>query len=144
MSPLTEKQLNHIRKLDADAPSATLSPGPSVSSTHARAAVKRCCAAWQRAFDAHRKPPPEGRGDSEYSASIQAGKAYCNAMPLLVDYEGICAFMACLSHGILIGAIPKEKSGQLAYTAQVALTTVQRAPKPLNSASGKASKSDKK
>jgi len=143
MSPLTEKQLNFLRKLHAEAPTTTLSPGPATSSTRARAAVKRCCAAWQRAFDAHMKPSPEGRSASEYSASIQAGKAYCNAMPLLVDYEGICAFMACLSHGILIDAIPKEKSGQLAYTAQVALTTIQRAPKPLKSASGKASKLEK-
>ena len=61
----------------------------------------------------------------EYSAADEGREAYRNAMPLLVDYEGIRAFLACLSHGILIGAIPIEMSGQLAYAAQVALGTLR-------------------
>jgi len=142
MSPLTEKQLNHIRKLDADAPSATLSPGPSVSSTHARAAVKRCCAAWQRAFNA-RMEKPGPRELNEFDAAQDAAKAYRNAMPVLACHEDIHAFIACLCHGMLIGAISQENSGRLAYVAQVALSSAQRGlkpPKTLKSAPAKTPK----
>jgi hypothetical protein len=56
-------------------------------------------------------------------------------MPLPVGYEGVRDFIACAAHGILIGAIPPEKSGQLLYAAQVALNALQFAPKPPKSLS---------
>lgn len=95
-----------------------------------RTAVKRCCAAWQRAYDAVIANSKKSADFAEYDAVNAANSAYCNAMPLLVDYEGIRAFMACLSHGILIGTVPLEKCGQLSYSAQVALSTVQCSAKP--------------
>ncbi len=59
-------------------------------------------------------------------AAKAAGYAYRNAMPLLVGPEGIRNFVACIAHGILIGAIEKEQSGPLLYAAQVALGSIQR------------------
>jgi hypothetical protein len=100
------------------------------STTYVRAAVKRCCAAWQRAYDATMSGSTDTDSSEHYDALRAAKKAYCDAMPFLLDYQGICAFMACLSHGIVIGAVPPEKSGRLTYNAQVALSTIQRAPKP--------------
>ncbi len=74
-----------------------------------RQALPRCLAA---RIDAYmRKNKSESA--AEYSAADEGREAYRNAMPLLVDYEGIRAFLACLSHGILIGAIPIEMDGQL-------------------------------
>ena len=103
-----------------------LSTLPAPPSTRARAAVKRCRAAWQRAFDAY-MIKNKRETCANFSAAEKAREAYRNAMPLLVDYEGIRAFLACLSHGILIEAIPIEMSGQLAYAAQVALGTLRSA-----------------
>ena len=110
------------------------------NSAHARAAVKRCCAAWQRAYNTTYANSKREHYGALQDASEAAHTAYCNAMPLLADYDGIRAFMACLSHGILIGAVPLEKCGQLSYAAQFALSTVQRAPKPAKEAPKTASK----
>jgi hypothetical protein len=95
------------------------SPGPEI-------ALRRCCAAWKRAFKAY----AEENNDKEYPSSDfwgakLAGEAYRNAMPLLVGYRGARDFIACAAHGILIGAIPKEESGQVLYAAQVALSIAQ-------------------
>jgi hypothetical protein len=106
------------------APAPSLEPDPA----HEKA-VKRCCAAWRRAYNAYMEKI-RGTGADKISAAYQAGPAYCNAMPLLAGYENIRDFIACLAHGILIGAIPASKSGQLLYAAQVALSTVHREPKP--------------
>jgi len=57
-------------------------------------------------------------------AARDASVAYRNAMPLLAGYEGARDFVACVAHGILIGAIPENKAGQLLYAAQVALATI--------------------
>ena len=51
-------------------------------------------------------------------------------MPLLAGYENIRDFIACLAHGILIDAIPRDKGGQLLYAAQVAMAVIQRDQKP--------------
>jgi hypothetical protein len=54
-------------------------------------------------------------------------------MPQLSGRESIRDFIACTAHGILIGAIPPQQSGQLLYAAQVALGSLQREPKPQKS-----------
>jgi hypothetical protein len=38
--------------------------------------------------------------------------------------------IACVAHGIAIGAIPPEQSAQLLYGAQVAICALRRTPKP--------------
>jgi hypothetical protein len=40
----------------------------------------------------------------------------------------------CAAHGVLIGAIDANKSGQLLYAAQVALGTLHRGPRPRKTA----------
>jgi hypothetical protein len=94
-----------------------------------KAALRRCCAAWQRAFKAYMDNESTGGLADKIFASQEAGEAYRNAMPMLAGYEGVRDFIACATHGILIGAIPPDKSGQLLYAAQVALATVNCEPR---------------
>ncbi|MDR3773264.1 MAG: hypothetical protein P4L26_07950 [Terracidiphilus sp.] len=77
-------------------------------------------------------------------AQTPASKAYCNAMPMLVGYEGARDFIACAAHGILIGAIPREKGGQLLSAARVALAAIQREREPPKPPSARASQPSKK
>ena len=60
----------------------------------------------------------------EYIAEREAGKAFRQALPPLCGYDCICDFIACVSYGVLIGAIKEETSSKLVYAAQVALATV--------------------
>jgi len=99
----------------------------------ARTAVKRCCAAWQRAYDAYMEGK-DNSGMTRVCASHEAGPAYCKAMPPLSGYENIRDFIACAAHGILINAIPQKKANQLLYAAQVALSSLHYEPKPRKSA----------
>lgn len=108
--------------------STTLAPGPGTNPSTPKAALRRCCGAWQRAFDACMESP----GGNEFRAARDAGEAYCNAMPMLAGSEGVRDFIACVAHGILIGSIRREKSGQLLYAAQVALGSIQRDRKQPN------------
>jgi hypothetical protein len=56
-------------------------------------------------------------------------------MPPLSNRESIRDFIACAAHGILIGAITPQLSGQLLYAAQVALGALKREQKPRKSGS---------
>jgi hypothetical protein len=106
-------------------PLPALDPNPKRS----QAAIKRCCAAWQRAFDAYLETT-DGDSTARVVAACEAGPAYCKAMPPLAGYESIRDFIACTAHGILIEAIPQKRANQLLYAAQVALATLYREPKP--------------
>ena len=110
--------------------STTLDPGPGPARTSPKAALRRCCAAWQRAFDAYLATTKNADDIDKIFAYKEADEAYRNAMPMLVGYEGARDFIARASHGILIGAIPEDRAGQLLYAAQVALATLRHAPKP--------------
>lgn len=129
----------------------TLEPGPGRRSISAKAAVRRCCKAWQRVFDRELKKALEqarmeeeldcdedsdGDLENRYErifAAQEASRAYRNAMPLLAGSEGVRNFVACVAHGILIGAINKEQSGPLLYAAQVALGSIQREARSMKS-----------
>lgn len=106
-------------------PVPALQPNPKQS----RAAIKHCCAAWQRAFDAYLQGTSSSGVDMLFAAH-KAGPAYCKAMPPLADYESIRDFIACAAHGILIKAIPQASANQLLYAAQVALAALHYEPKP--------------
>jgi hypothetical protein len=140
-----------VRIITEPEDSTNLDPGPPARSTTARAALRRCCSAWQRAFNQYLKEEQEAIAreiekngvdhddedeDEDDSCSLslvfaarQAAPAYCNAMPVLEGYDGIRDFIACTAQGVLIGAIPPQRSGQLLYAAQVALSTLQAQPK---------------
>jgi len=125
MSNLSTSEIVLLNSIQRNAPATTLSPGPGPNSSNAKAALRRCCAAWQRAFKACKDDPENADDEFDIDAARAAAEAYCNAMPLLAGYEGIRDFVACAAHGILIGAIPQEKSSQLLYAAQVALGSLQ-------------------
>jgi len=118
--------ITHPHSPDVRAPGlATPRPG------NPRAAIRRCCAAWQRSFDAYMTAYNDG---SDYLAGQHAGPAYCNAMPILSGDDGIRDFIACAAHGILIGAIPENRGGQVLYAARVAMAAIQNKRKSPNSA----------
>jgi hypothetical protein len=106
----------------ATPPSPTLAPDPASNSTSAKAALRRCNAAYQRAHKAFLHQEARHNPFAVVGAPVAAGKAYCDAMPMLVGEEGIRDFLACAAHGILIGAIKENKGSQLIYAAQVALS----------------------
>jgi hypothetical protein len=70
--------------------STTLDPGPGTRPSNPKAAVRRCCAAWQRAFDAYMEKNAAKSAASLF-ATNEAGEAYRNAMPMLAGCEGIRA-----------------------------------------------------
>lgn len=82
----------------------------------ANPAVARCCKAWKRVY---RSVLTEEQ--SEFRASRKAGEAYRAAMPTLDNRENCQEFVACVTHGILLGAISDRDGGKLLYAAQVAL-----------------------
>ncbi len=127
-APVEERVLAEVFKHATSA--KTLAPGPRTTSSTPKVALRRCCTAWQRAFDAHMEEHAKNPAAAEIFAARDAGEAYCNAMPMLAGSEGVRDFIACVAHGILIGAIHREKSSQLIYAAQVALSSIQREPKP--------------
>lgn len=99
-----------------------------------RAAIKRCCDAWQRAFNKFLKEKNVSGDAANVFAAHRAAPAYCQAMPPLAGYENICDFIACAAHGILLDAIPEKRANQLLYAAQVALATLNREQKARKSA----------
>jgi len=109
------------RKLMAKLPLTPLVQNQSVQSPTspardtAVAAVKRCCKAWKRAYDA--KIAAKGY---EFEAKEAASEAYRAAMPTLSGEQNIRDFIACAAHGVLIEAIEGKQGTQLLYAAQVA------------------------
>ena len=133
MTELSTTELCQIECTPAPEPASAPEPALEPDLTHARPAVRKCDAAYRRAFNAYMEAN-EGKSCHNSSAARAAGLAYRNAMPLLSSFEGIRDFIACTAHGILVGAIPPEQSGRVLYAAQVALATLHREPKPRKSA----------
>ena len=108
------------------------SPGGQSDARHIRSALRRCNDAWKRAYDAclQKEKIEPGQEDTFWHAQAAkpAAVAYCRAMPSLFGPGNLHTFLACTAHGILIGAISREKGSQLLYAAQVAHSTIHRAP----------------
>jgi hypothetical protein len=122
MSQLSSTELAVVEILSNTVPETALPH----SST--RAALRRCRAAWHRTYKEFMKNCRDPDSSDEADAAESASKSYCNAMPLLAGPDGIRDFIACAAYGILIGAIPSDRSGQLLYAAQVALSALPRKP----------------
>jgi hypothetical protein len=103
-------------------PSAPALPAASI-------AVRRCSSAYKRAIQAYLDALEEHDSIDEILARGDGRKAYGRAMPLLDGYQGIRDFVACVGHGILIDAIPADRTGQLLYAAQLALALLAHQPK---------------
>ena len=87
-------------------------------------AIARCSEAWERVFRAEL-----AKGSSPSFAQYNANHAYRNALPPLSGYDNICDFIACVAHGMLIGAIQEKNGAKFLYAAQIALGAVRREPK---------------
>jgi hypothetical protein len=85
-------------------------------------AVAQCEAEWQRVYLAVLKMKKPGR-----EAMNEADFGYREAMPAPVGYSNICAFIACVVYGMLMGRFDPKEGPRLLYGAQVALSTI--APK---------------
>jgi hypothetical protein len=114
-----------------DHPSPDLLPPIERYGSTAHAALTRCRDAWLQAYHARMaRKGRESRSSAEYEASQGAANAFRAAMPQLADYHGIRDFIACIAYGVLINAIPPERTGQLLYAAQTAVSLLPRTPNP--------------
>lgn len=86
-------------------------------------AVLRCLECWGR-----KQLQSLVEGWSDADAMQRANEAYCMAMLALVGLLNIRDFIACVSHGLLIGAIKADQSSKLLYAAQVALAVQKSLP----------------
>ena len=100
-----------------------LNSGSATGSASTNAAIARCCQAWQLRYNSEKS-----KGEDDVFAAHYADDSYRDAMPPLTGYEGICDFIACAAHGMLIGAILSQNGTQLLYAAQVALSTLRYQP----------------
>lgn len=71
-------------------------------------------------------------GATVTEARDKAAQQYRTAMPVPSGRKGIRDFIACVAHGVLIGAITPRESTALLYAAQVAQSTLRESepPKP--------------
>jgi hypothetical protein len=125
MTPKSSSELALVEAI----PLPALDPKP----TQPRTSIKRCCAAWQRAYNA----TLEGTAGDNFDKMIaarEAGVAYCKAMPPLTGCENIRDFIACAAHGMLINAVPQKRGNQLLYAAQVAIASLNYEQKQRKSA----------
>ncbi|MGB6691688.1 MAG: hypothetical protein WBE76_27940 [Terracidiphilus sp.] len=97
-----------------------LAPGPAPLNT----AILRCCEAYAIAEQKEKK-----KNRSNHEASSAGAKAFRGALPPLSGYENIRDFIACVAHGMLIGAIWHDDVSQLLYAAQVATSALRCQPK---------------
>jgi hypothetical protein len=88
-------------------------------------AVRFCTEAYQRAYKTTLLKTNE-----TYTAENAGKKAFRAAMPSLVGYENIRAFIACVAHAILTDALNGKDSTKLLYAAQVALSAYRNRPIP--------------
>jgi len=130
--PINSLEARAIALALASSPSSTtLAPGPASAPSNPKAALRRCCAAWQRAFNAYMKDADPENSMGEHLGRQGRERGLPQRHALLAGYEGARDFVACVAHGILIGAIPENKAGQLLYAAQVALATIPHERKKL-------------
>jgi hypothetical protein len=87
-------------------------------------AIAHCMNVWKTAYQ-------EGmaiRKEKLY-ANLYAGQAYRSALPPLTSLQNIRDFVACVAHGMLIGAIADRSATKLLYAAKVALATIITCPR---------------
>jgi hypothetical protein len=88
------------------------------------AAVQRCCQARERSLELSR-----AKRRDNYDTVTSANDAYRNAMPDLSGYENIRDFIACITHGMVIGTVHPIEATKLLYAAQVALGALRYEPR---------------
>jgi hypothetical protein len=87
-------------------------------------AVVRCIQSWNRTM-----MKEVAAGTDILAARRLANASYKMVMPPLVGLANIKDFIACVSHGLLMGTIQSKDSTKLLYAAQVALAAQKSLPK---------------
>ena len=87
-------------------------PGPALKNH----AIARCAEAFENAYRTYLE-----EHESEYCATQKGGEAYRALLPPLTSRDNCRDFIACIAHGMLLGAIADKNAGKLLYAAQVAL-----------------------
>jgi hypothetical protein len=105
-------------------------------------AVARCARAWML-FNCEVRL----KGDSDASARSRAAQAYRVSMPPLTGSRNVRDFIACATHGMLLGALDLNEGAKLLHAAHVAHAArhaksktkkaVQKPVSPVNKASSK-------
>jgi hypothetical protein len=109
------------------APCAPPDSSPALENT----AVAHCCEVWELT-----RRQARDAGNSVVVARIAAHKAFQKSLPPLTGLENIQNFIACVGHGMLIGAILTQDGTRLLYAAQVAMAAAHR-PATQSKTSGK-------
>src|ERR1700746_657523 len=94
------------------APCAPPDSSPALENT----AVAHCCEVWERT----RRQAREA-GNSIVISRVAGHKAFQKSLPPLSGLQNIENFIACVAHGMLIGAILSQYGSRLLYAAQVAM-----------------------
>jgi hypothetical protein len=84
---------------------------------HENPVVARCSRAWLLYYCEARM-----KGESDAYARLRARRAYQLAMPSLTGSRNVRNFIACTTHGMLLGALDGNEATKLLYAAQVAHT----------------------
>lgn len=106
----------------------TAAPGaasPTAPTPSANSAIQRCLDAWSQIMNATPKP--------DYFTQKDAGAAFRAAMPELTSLPNVQNFIACVSRGILLGAIDEKHAPKLLSAAQMALRSFSSEPAPKTS-----------
>jgi hypothetical protein len=101
---------------DIYTPNQAEMPGP----TSGNPVIANCYSIWQRVYKAE-----IAKGVHYIHAGRTAGLAYRRAMPQLTGQDNIRDFIACVAHGLLIGAIEENTGAKLLYAAQIAHNTAR-------------------
>ncbi len=104
----------------------------STDSASTNLAVLQCLQAFKLRYDAER-----AKGTDTYSSAQAAAAEYRRAMPHLHGRKSIQDFIACVGHGMLVGAIPNNHGPQFLYAAQIALNSLPPEPRPLSRPPGR-------
>jgi hypothetical protein len=88
-------------------------------------AIDRCCQAWYKAFK-----NAQAKGTNPVSVRLRANEAYRYAMPPLTSTENIRDFVACVVHGMMVGAIIDELAARWLYAAQITTSMFKQAKRP--------------
>jgi hypothetical protein len=131
MSESDERIEHAIRKVIGDTLPTPAQPSSSsdFECPTVAAAITRCRDAWQQAYDDYIQKNARKDGSLlEMHAERAAAAAFRAAMPALAHWMGIRDFIGCVAYGVLIDAIPPERTGQLLYAAQTALALLPRMP----------------
>jgi hypothetical protein len=93
---------------------------PSISET-----VQLCCSTYYSAVAEQMAKPVMKRNFDHVRAT------FLRHIPFLSDAENIRVFIACVSHGMLIGAIRMPDGTKLLYAAQIAHSALPREVRPV-------------